>query len=93
MAEVFSIFEDKRILKTTALIFESQSGPLLWYVHSMYIKKTQKFGNEQGFINRKEESERTLMYLLFPLSGIDPRVHLGNSLWKVSNVVAKYHRH
>ena len=41
MAELFSIFEDKCILKTTALIFESQSGPLLWYVHCVYTKKTQ----------------------------------------------------
>ena len=29
------------------------------------------------------------MYLLFPLYGLDPPMHVGNSLWKVSNIVAK----
>ena len=34
----------------------------------------------------KRQSVRTLMYLLFPLSGLDPGVHLGDCLWKVSNI-------
>ena len=86
MAKLFSIFEDKCILKMTALILNLQSDSLLLYVYSCIRRKQKNLRNEQGYISTKRQSERTLMYLLFPQSGLDPGVHLGDCLWKVSNI-------
>ena len=59
----------------------------------MSTKKTKTFRNKQVHMITKRQSEGTLMYLLFPLHGPDPGVHLGDCLWKVSSIVAKYHKH
>ena len=56
-------------------------------------RKPQNFRNKQVHMITKTQSEGTLMYLLFPVHGSDPGVHLVNCLWKVSSIVAKYHKH
>ena len=55
----------------------------------MYTKKNGNLRNEQGVKCIKGKSEITLIYLRFLRSGLDPRVHLVNSLWKVCNIVGK----
>ena len=59
-------------------------------MHSLCIpRKPKNSRKEQGYINTKRQSMKTVMYLLFPQSGLGPRVLLGNSLWKVSNKLRK----
>ena len=55
----------------------------------MDTKKNETLRNEHGVIYIKRQLERTLIYLRFLRSGLDPRVHLVNSLWKVCNIVGK----
>ena len=58
MAKLFSIFEDKCILKMTALILKLQSDSLLLYVYSMYTKKTQKLEKRTKIYKYKKTIRR-----------------------------------
>ena len=67
-------------------------------IFGMYVLCIQrkKKRNEQGYIDTKRESERTLIYPWFLLHNIDLRVLLGSSLQKVSStfcIDGKSHNH
>ena len=44
-------------------------------------------------MKRIQKKNFQLIYRAFLYNGLDPRVHLENYLWKMSNIVGKNHRH
>ena len=66
----------------------------LFYVWKLK-KNKQKLRNEQGVIYMKRIQKKNfqLIYRPFLYNGLDPRVHLEDYLWKMSNIVGKNHRH
>ena len=48
----------------------------------------------RGYTHEKNsEKNFQLSYPSFFYNGLDPRVHLEDYLWKMSNIVGKNHRH
>ena len=63
---------------TGMFLIRFQIDSLLWYIDSMYTKERDKD------IQTQKDNQKTLIYLLFPLSAVGPGVLLGYSLWKVT---------
>lgn len=80
---------------TIVLFLKLQSDLLLQYAVCILRmqRKDENLRNDQGDIYTKRRSERTLIYPRFQLHGLDPGMHLENSLQKVSKIVAKNHNH
>ena len=79
----------RKVSDTGMFLIRLQSDLPLWFIHSMYTKKTQKFEKGTRIYKHRKRMTKNFMYLILPLSAVGPRVLLESSLWKVRNIVRK----